>query len=152
MRKILLIVVALVGIAIAIAVAIGIAIITVMPLVLQMINSMRSSIDYEEVNIEDVYAYPTDDGWNIYITYINRGSKPSKIDNIFINHVPYDSWGAALNVTLPAPADVGQAVSLTITIPNGATYGNQTLVSPSIVAITLHSTGNKEYFSSVILP
>ena len=142
-----------VGITIAIAVA------------LWMTGLVGAFMGYEKVEIRSAFPEPTTTpaGWTIHLTYINTGSSPAKIDNVFINNVPYSSWsgpptlswaetGGGTGTTLPAPANIGKEVSLDIVIGSGATYGNQKLVSGVTIEIKLHSTGGKEYFTSVVLP
>jgi len=129
-----------VGITIAIAVA------------LWMTGLVGAFMGYEKIEIRSAFPEPITGGWKIHINYLNTGSSPAKIDNIFINNAPYNSWGATLNVTLPVDANIGVAKGLYIQITSGATYGGQKLVSGVTVEIKFHSTGGKEYFTSVVLP
>lgn len=136
-----------VGITIAIAVA------------LWMTGLVGAFMGYEKVEIRSAFPEPQVGSWIVHLTYINTGSSPAKIDNVFINNVPYGSWGATLSWSgdgtgneLPAPANIGKEVKLDITIPVGASYGGQRLVSGVTIEIKLHSTGGKEYFTSVVLP
>ncbi len=141
-----------VGITIAIAVA------------LWMTGLVGAFMGYEKIEIRSVYADPqTGGGWKVYLNYINTGSSPAKIDNVFINGAPFKSWTTITvkwdSTTLDpassasfAPANVGTAGTLTIAISSDATFGNQKLVSGVTVEIKLHSTGGKEYFASVVLP
>jgi len=142
-----------VGITIAIAVA------------LWMTGLVGAFMGYEKVEIRSCFAAPYGtNGWNISISYLNTGSTPAKVDNVFINDVPYNSWtggtislkwaeeGGSTGNTLPAPANIGKSVNLAITISAPVTFGNQKLVSGVTVTIKLHSTGGKEYYTSVVLP
>jgi len=129
-----------VGITIAIAVA------------LWMTGLVGAFMGYEKVEIRNKYPEPTATGWTIHLTYLNTGSTATKIDGVYINDAPYDAWGAGLNSSLPWSANIGEEQSQTITIPENATYGGQHLVSGVTVQIKLHSTGGKEYFTSVVLP
>ncbi len=141
-----------VGITIAIAVA------------LWMTGLVGAFMGYEKVEIRSSFAAPSGTGWNISITYINTGSSPAKIDGVFINDVPYNSWtggtvslkwaeeGGSTGTALPAPANIGKSVNLAITITAPITFGNQKLVSGVTVTIKLHSTGGKEYYTSMVLP
>lgn len=88
----------------------------------------------------------------MHITYVNTGSKPVRIDNVFINNVPYTSWGTTLNITLPIDAGIGVQKTFYIFIPTGATYNSQRITSGVVLTIKLHSTGGKEYFTSVVPP
>jgi FlaG/FlaF family flagellin (archaellin) len=141
-----------VGITIAIAVA------------LWMTGLVGAFMGYEKVEIRSVYADPqTEGGWTVYLSYINTGSSPAKIDNVFINGAPFKSW-KDITITYDskelnpddsstfAPANVGTAGQLKIEISDGAAFGNQKLVSGVTIEIKLHSTGGKEYFASVVLP
>ncbi len=137
-----------VGITIAIAVA------------LWMTGLIGAFMGYEKVEIRSAFPEPKENRWVIHLTYLNTGSTPAKIDNIFINNVPFNQWGARISWTaganpgtgLPVPANIGETVSLDITVDVNATYGGQTLVSGVTVEIKLHSTGGREYFTSVVLP
>ncbi|MEM2940151.1 MAG: DUF4352 domain-containing protein [Thermoproteota archaeon] len=130
-----------VGITIAIAVA------------LWMTGLVGAFMGYEKIEIRNKYPEPlSGGGWDIHITYLNTGSTAAKIDGVYINDAPYDEWGADLDTPLPWDANIGTEEDHTITIPDGATYGGQNLVSGVTVQIKLHSTGGKEYFTSVVLP
>ncbi|MEM2246838.1 MAG: DUF4352 domain-containing protein [Thermoproteota archaeon] len=136
-----------VGITIAIAVA------------LWMTGLVGAFMGYEKVEIRSAYADPQQGGgWIIRITYINTGSTPAKIDNVFINNIPFDGWqGIQLTPPISPPnqywdAPVGTQQQASITINAGAQSGSQTLNAGVTVTIKLHSTGGKEYFTSVVLP
>jgi FlaG/FlaF family flagellin (archaellin) len=129
-----------VGITIAIAVA------------LWMTGLVGAFMGYEKVEIRSAFPEPSGNTWVIHLTYLNTGSSPAKIDNVFINNVPYNSWNATLDTNLPWDANIGVEASHTITITSGSIYGGQKLVSGVTIEIKLHSTGGKEYFTSVVLP
>jgi FlaG/FlaF family flagellin (archaellin) len=135
-----------VGITIAIAVA------------LWMTGLVGAFMGYEKVEIRSAFPNPaTGGGWNIVIGYINTGSTPTRIDNVFVNNIPYDEWST---ITCDpdiaggdyASANVGESGTITLTLSDPCTYGGQTLTSGVTVMIKLHSTGGKEYFTSVVLP
>lgn len=107
---------------------------------------------YEKIEISAAFPEPVVGGWKVHIIYLNTGSKSTGIDSVFINNVPYNSWGAMLNVTLPIDANIGVQKSFNIYIPAGASFGGQRIVSGTVISIKLHSTGGKEYFTSVVLP
>ena len=111
-----------------------------------------SFLPYEQIEFRAVFSIPVAGGWNVHITYVNTGSKPVRIDNVFINNVPYTSWGTTLNITLPIDAGIGVQKTFYIFIPTGATYNSQRITSGVVLTIKLHSTGGKEYFTSVVLP
>jgi FlaG/FlaF family flagellin (archaellin) len=137
-----------VGITIAIAVA------------LWMTGLVGAFMGYEKIEVRSAFASPATGGgggWVIVINYINTGSSPAKIDNVFINNIPYNQWS---NVECDpniaggtyAPANIGVEGTITLTLGNPCKYGDQSLVSGVTVTIKLHSTGGKEYFTSVVLP
>ncbi len=134
-----------VGITIAIAVA------------LWMTGLVGAFMGYEKIEIRSTFANPLQGGgWDVVITYVNTGSSPAKIDNVFVNNIPYDQWQTIVCKpdvkSNPAPANIGEEGTITLTISDGAKYSNQKLVSGVTVTIKLHSTGGKEYFTSVVLP
>ncbi|MDW8033912.1 MAG: DUF4352 domain-containing protein [Nitrososphaerota archaeon] len=140
-----------VGITIAIAVA------------LWMTGLVGAFMGYEKIEIRSAYPEPKQTqqgvGWEIKISYINTGSTPAKIDNIFINNIPLDGWsGVTTNPPINPQnnqyweAPVGEQKSGTITIQGGASAGGQRLNAGVTVTIKLHSTGGREYFTSVVLP
>jgi hypothetical protein len=135
-----------VGITIAIAVA------------LWMTGLVGAFMGYEKIEVRSAFASPASGGgWTIVINYINTGSSPAKIDNVFINNIPYDQWTTVDCVPdiaggTYAPANIGVAETITLTLSDPCTYGEQSLVSGVTVTIKLHSTGGKEYFTSVVLP
>lgn len=135
-----------VGITIAIAVA------------LWMTGLAGAFMGYEKIEIRSAFPNPSSGGgWDIVINYLNTGSTPAKIDNVFINNIPYDEWTTISCVPdiaggTYAEANIGVEGTITLTLTDPCTYGDQNLVSGVTVTIKLHSTGGKEYFTSVVLP
>ncbi|MEM2929879.1 MAG: DUF4352 domain-containing protein [Thermoproteota archaeon] len=130
-----------VGITIAIAVA------------LWMTGLVGAFMGYEKIEVRSAFASGNAyTGWTVSISYINTGSTPASIDNVFINNAPYDEWGITLTPNLPWPANIGVEEDVEIDIPSGATFSDQVLTSGVTVTIKFHSTGGKEYFTSVVLP
>ncbi|MEM3957576.1 MAG: DUF4352 domain-containing protein [Thermoproteota archaeon] len=139
-----------VGITIAIAVA------------LWMTGLVGAFMGYEKIEIRSAYAMAQTGGgggWTVTITYINTGSTSARIDNVFINNIPANQWGGDVNLDpeISPPnkywdAPVGEEKTGTIQINAGAKAGDQTLNAGVTVTIKLHSTGGKEYFTSVVLP
>ena len=135
-----------VGITIAIAVA------------LWMTGLVGAFMGYEKIEIRSCYAAPatTGGGWTVKMTFNNTGSSPTKIDMIFINNVPIGDWNPAITITqggpLPIVVNVGYGVSLTLSLPANAQASGMKLASGVTIEIKLHSTGGREYFSSVVLP
>ncbi|MEM2687782.1 MAG: DUF4352 domain-containing protein [Thermoproteota archaeon] len=138
-----------VGITIAIAVA------------LWMTGLVGAFMGYEKIEVRSAYASPVEDeengnaGWTVSITVTNTGSSPTKIDNIFVNNVPIDQWSGPITLEdneLPITVKVGDEVTFTLLIPEDCTAPGMTLKSGVTATIKLHSTGGKEYFTSVVLP
>ncbi|MEM4168670.1 MAG: archaellin/type IV pilin N-terminal domain-containing protein [Thermoproteota archaeon] len=138
-----------------IIVAVGITI--EIAVALWMTGLVGAFMGYEKIEIRSTFANPqSGGGWEVIISYVNTGSSPAKIDNVFVNNIPYNQWTTITCdpdvKTNPAPANIGQEGQLKLTISKDATYSSQTLVSGVTVTIKLHSTGGKEYFTSVVLP
>jgi len=132
-----------VGITIAIAVA------------LWMTGLVGAFMGYERIEIRSAYPAPeTTGGWKIYITFNNTGSSPTKIDNIFVNNIPISDWNPPIDCDkkFPIPVDVGKGEKVTLTIKQDTSAPGISLTSGVTVQIKLHSTGGKEYFTSVVLP
>jgi len=133
-----------VGITIAIAVA------------LWMTGLVGAFMGYEKIEIRSAYPAPADNGWTVTITAANTGSSPAAIDNIFVNNIPIADWNIVSDPECkpdnPIRINVGDQAQIVLNIPQGAQAPGQTLVSGVTVQIKLHSTGGKEYFTSVVLP
>jgi len=130
-----------VGITIAIAVA------------LWMTGLVGAFMGYEKIEIRSAYAAPAQQGgWTVRITFNNTGSSPTRIDNIFINNIPLGDWNGIQGPGLPITVEVGKGATITLNITQRAQAAGQTLTSGVTVQIKLHSTGGKEYFTSVVLP
>jgi len=130
-----------VGITIAIAVA------------LWMTGLIGAFLAYEKIEIRSSYVTVSGSNFVVHITCTNTGSTPTTIDKIFINNVPSsDLTGVTVAPSGKISAPVGTDISLTITIPDGTTYDSNKLTGGVTVTIKLHTTGNKEYFTSVVLP
>ncbi|MEM4229526.1 MAG: DUF4352 domain-containing protein [Thermoproteota archaeon] len=131
-----------VGITIAIAVA------------LWMTGLVGAFMGYEKIEIRSAYASPDGTGWKVKITFNNTGSSPTRIDNIFVNNVPLKEWDPDIECdqNLPLTVEVGQGKTVELSIKGGTKTSGMTLASGVTVTIKLHSTGGKEYFTSVVLP
>ncbi|MEM2050261.1 MAG: DUF4352 domain-containing protein [Thermoproteota archaeon] len=134
-----------VGITIAIAVA------------LWMTGLVGAFMGYEKIEIRSAYASPvTGGGWTVKMTFNNTGSAPTKIDMIFVNNVPINEWNPQITITsggpLPITVNVGYGVSITLNLPANAQVTGMKLASGVTIEIKLHSTGGREYFTSVVLP
>ncbi len=121
-----------------------------------------SFMSYERIEVTSLYATPrTEGGWLLTMRLKNVGQTPTKIDNVFINDVPYDLWnppitvdieGEALSPDNPVPVNVGDELDVTITIEQGTSYQNQKLISGGSVQVKIHTSTGREYYKSTQLP
>ncbi|MEM2821473.1 MAG: archaellin/type IV pilin N-terminal domain-containing protein [Thermoproteota archaeon] len=122
-----------------------------------------SFMSYERIEVTSLYATPlSGGGWTLTMRLKNVGQTPTKIDNVFINDVPYDLWNPQIEVEIegqplspdtPAPVNVGDELDVTITIrQEGTSYQNQRLVSGGSVQVKIHTSTGREYYKSTQLP
>ncbi len=131
-----------VGIAVAIAVA------------LWMSGLIGIFTRLEMIQIRNAYASRVGSNFVTFISLVNTGSSDTSIDTLLINGKLHTAWTTATpNVTLPMAAKVGVPVNFQITMTDPTTEaGGSRLVSGVTVTFSLHSTGGKEYSTSVTLP
>jgi len=121
-----------------------------------------SFMSYERIEVTSLYATPdTAGGWVLTMRLKNVGQTPTRIDNVFINDVPYDQWepsitvqarGQALDPESPIPVNVGDELDVTITIQQGTQFQNQRLISGGSVQVKIHTSSGREYYKSTQLP
>jgi len=133
-----------VGIAIAVAVA------------LWMSGLVGLFTRFEQLEIKNRYVDVAGNGsFIVHVVFTNTGTTDTSVDNVLINGKPYDAWGISITPPIaPLSAPVGVQQDMTITIPKDAQTqgGAAKLTSGVTVTITLHTTGGKEYLTSVALP
>jgi len=121
-----------------------------------------SFMSYERIEVTSLYATPQEGGgWVLTMRLKNVGQTPTKIDNVFINDVPYDLWNPQIMVKIeeealspdnPVPVNVGDELDVTITIEQGTSYQNQKLISGGSVQVKIHTSTGREYYKSTQLP
>lgn len=131
-----------VGIAIAVAVA------------LWMGGLVGLFTKFEKIEIKNSYPNVAGGNFEIILTFSNTGTTDTSIDSVLINGKPSEAWtGLSLNQTLPLAVPMGVQKGLKVTFPfAGATSGDAILRSGVTVTVTLHTTGGKEFPTSVALP
>jgi len=139
-----------VGIAIAVAVA------------LWMSGLVGLFTRFEQLEIKNRYVDIVDSGsaFNVTVIFSNTGTTDTSVDSVLINGKPASAWSTGGAITMspdvtadnPLSAPVGKQTTLIIKIPKGVKSGEATLTSGVTVTITLHTTGGKEYLTSVALP
>jgi len=130
-----------VGIAVAIAVA------------LWMSGLVGVFTRFEKVEIRNSYASLVGSNFVVKITFMNTGSTDTTIDTILVNGKLHSDWTTVSpDLVLPITLPVGNNKTLTLLITNPATAGQSKLVSGVTVTVGLHSSGGKEYSTSVTLP
>ena len=134
-----------------ILVAVGIAIAVAVALWMSGLVGLFTRFEQLEIKSRYVDAY-TNGSFQIHVIFSNTGTTDTSVDNVLVNGKPYGEWGCSLNYELSIPAPIGTENHLIVTIPSGASSGAAELKSGVTVTITLHSTGGKEYLTSVALP
>jgi flagellin-like protein len=142
-----------------ILVAVGIAI--AVAIALWMSGLVGLFTRFERIEIKNSYVdVDTSGDFIVTVIFSNTGSSDASIDSVLLNGKPLSSWtGATLNVNgtsavLPIPMPVGAETTATLQFSNPchATSGSAQLKSGVTLTVTLHSTGGKEYPTSVALP
>jgi len=115
---------------------------------------------FEKIEVKSAYVIRTGTQYITTITYINTGATATSIDLITINGVPWDSYkepGSGMAISGDFVDDptcqVGVEKEGIITFYDKAEdpSGNR-LTSGVTVTINLHTTGGKDYYTSVTLP
>jgi len=139
-----------------ILVAVGIAI--AVAIALWMSGLIGIFTRFEKIEIKNSYVEVDDSTFTVIVLFSNTGSSDTSVDSVLINGRPFDAWTNP-NVSVngsqtlsPFAVPVGKQMRLEITIPSGASSGGATLRSGVTVTVTLHSTGGREYPTSVTLP
>jgi len=135
-----------------ILVAVGIAI--AVAIALWMGGLVGLFTRFEKIEIKNSYVNVASGYFQIIVIFSNTGTSDTSIDSVLINGRPSTAWtGLTLNQTLPITVAVGVQKVLMVSFPtSGATAGEAVLRSGVTVTVTLHSTGGKEYPTSVALP
>jgi len=135
-----------------ILVAVGIAIAVAVALWMSGLVGLFTRFEQLEIKNRYVDAY-TNGSFQVHVIFSNTGTTDTSVDSVLVNGKPYSAWGStSINATLPLAAPVGNQKHLLITIPSGAKSGDAILRSGVTVTVTLHTTGGKEYLTSVALP
>lgn len=112
---------------------------------------------FEKIEVKSAFVVKINSQYNISIRYINTGASATSIDLITINGVPTASY--------TTPLTLGGAFVIDITCPTGVTRegwitfidgardpSNNILTGGVTAIIGLHTTGGKDYYTSVTLP
>jgi len=100
--------------------------------------------------------------YTVTINFVNTGSTSTSIASVLLNGVPYNDsgWAGTIkptvtgNLTLKSVIDVGVSNTGTITFSDDCVYipSGYRLTAGVTVKITIHTTGGKDYDTSVTLP
>jgi hypothetical protein len=119
---------------------------------------------FEKIEIRNVSVSKSQHTYFIYINFINAGTASTTIDSVSLNDVPYDDsgWVGTIKPTIFGNLTSGTFIrSEGITDPLGIIYFSDDCVHiPSegrltagvTVTITIHTTGGKDYDTSLTLP
>jgi len=100
--------------------------------------------------------------YTVTISFINTGATPTSIESVLLNGVPYNDsgWAGTIkpevtgNLTLRSVIDVGVSNTGTIIFSDDCVHvqSGYRLTAGVTVKITIHTTGGKDYDTSVTLP
>lgn len=115
---------------------------------------------FEKIEVKSAFVVKQAGVFTISLTYINTGATATTIDIVTINGVPLASYvpvvtpGGSLDPLgdeLTCPTGVERIGTLAITEDALDPSGNM-LASGVTATINLHTTGGKDYYTSVTLP
>ena len=113
---------------------------------------------FEKIEVKSAFAVKNSNNtFTITISYTNTGATATTIDMITVNGVPLTSYNPVLTVggdfVLNPTCQVGVTRMGTILISNGAKDPSQNTLTDGVTAtVDLHSTGGKDYYSSIVIP
>lgn len=100
--------------------------------------------------------------YTVTVNFVNTGATSTRIASVLLNSVPYNDtgWAGTIkptvtgNLTLKSVIDVGVSNTGTITFSDDCVYipNGYRLTAGVTVKITIHTTGGKDYETSVTLP
>ena len=119
---------------------------------------------FERIEIKSASVSKSMHTYFIYITFANTGNADTSIDSILLNGVPYDdsSWTGTIRPTIFGDITAGTFIKSEggsdhlgiIYFSDDCVYipGGYSLTAGLTVKITIHTTGGKDYDTSVTLP
>jgi len=112
---------------------------------------------FEKIEIRSTSVVFDGGNYEITINYVNTGSSPTSLDSVLLNDVPCSEFTplAALGGNfsdLPSTCELGVVKTGTVTFQSGTSdpSGNALRAGVTIM-VTLHTTGGKNYQTSVTL-
>lgn len=112
---------------------------------------------FEKIEVKSAFVVKKNSQYNISIRYINTGASATSIDLITINGVPTASYTTPLTLGGAFVTDITCPTGVTregwITFIDGARDPSNNILTSGVTAIIgLHTTGGKDYYTSVTLP
>jgi hypothetical protein len=113
---------------------------------------------FEKVEVKNMYVIKSGSGYVVTIGYINTGSALTSIESIYLNgildssYVPPPTLGDNFSA-LPSLCETGVSKRGTIVIQSDSTdpSGNK-VATGTVLTVTLHTAGGKDYSATVTLP
>lgn len=100
--------------------------------------------------------------YTVTVNFVNTGATSTSIASVLLNGIPYNDsgWAGTIkpavtgNLTLKSVIDVSVSKTGTITFSDDCVYipSGYRLTAGVTVSITIHTTGGKDYDTSVTLP
>jgi len=114
---------------------------------------------FEKIEVKNAYVVRTGTQYKINITYINTGATPTSIDLITVNGVPWDSYLSGSGMAISGDfvddptCQIGVEKVGTISFYDKAEDPSGNILTSGVTAtINIHTTGGKDYYTSVTLP
>jgi len=112
---------------------------------------------FEKIEVKSAFVVRKGTVYNITIAYINTGATATSIDLITVNGVPVTSYLVPLQsggaFTTDPTCQIGVEKVGWISFPNLTTDPSGNVLTSGVTAtINLHTTGGKDYYTSVTHP
>jgi len=112
---------------------------------------------FEKIEVKSAFVIKQGTQYKINITYVNTGATATSIDLITVNGVPVTSYTAPLQLSGSFATDLTCPIGVTklgtIIFNEGAKDPSGNVLTAGVTAtVDLHTTGGKDYYTSVTLP
>lgn len=117
---------------------------------------------FERIGINDIFVTKSTSAYALTINFTNTGTSSTSIDYVLLDDVPYkdSNWTGTIKPTVTGSLlpnsviAVGASCAGTITFSDDCVYvpSGYRLTAGVTVKVTIHTTGGKDYETSVTLP
>lgn len=113
---------------------------------------------FEKIEVKNSYVKLVGGTYTVTLTFVNTGATATSIDSVTLNGVPRTDpgWiGGTItgNLTTGVTCPIGLSQTGTLSFPRNLKDPSGNILASGItLTINIHSTGGKDYYTSVTLP